>query len=66
MTEDVTRIIFQIADKLDVRIMIDAEQTYFQPAISRLTLEMMRKYNTKKVMFYYCKRMRRYHLANFQ
>lgn len=42
----------QAAEDLDVRIMVDAEQTYFQPAISRITLEMMRKYNKNKAIVF--------------
>ncbi|XP_017869947.1 PREDICTED: proline dehydrogenase 1, mitochondrial isoform X3 [Drosophila arizonae] len=44
--------IVKTAAELDVRIMVDAEQTYFQPAITRITLEMMRKYNKDKAIVF--------------
>lgn len=39
---------FQHALDNGVRLMVDAEQSYFEPAISRLTLEMQRLYNREK------------------
>lgn len=42
----------QHALKHGVRLMVDAEQTYFQPAISRLTLEMQRVFNRDKPVIF--------------
>lgn len=39
-----------LATRMDVRLMIDAEQTYFQPAIDLLVLELQRVYNAKKAI----------------
>ncbi|KAM8759969.1 proline dehydrogenase 1, mitochondrial [Acanthopagrus schlegelii] len=45
-------ILVKHAKENGVRLMVDAEQTYFQPAISRLTLEMQRIYNREKPVIF--------------
>lgn len=44
--------ITKYAAERDVRVMVDAEQTYFQPAINRLTMEMMKKFNKDKAIIF--------------
>ncbi|KAA3681860.1 proline dehydrogenase [Paragonimus westermani] len=44
--------ILQHAQSSGVRIMVDAEQTYFQPAIRRITMEMMRLFNHESAVIF--------------
>ncbi|XP_025830827.1 proline dehydrogenase 1, mitochondrial-like [Agrilus planipennis] len=44
--------IAKIADELNVYVAIDAEQTYFQPAISRIAIELMRLYNKDEAVIW--------------
>ena len=44
--------IAKYAKQNDARVMIDAEQSYLQPAINRITVELMRKYNDEKAIIF--------------
>eukprot|EP01134_Creolimax_fragrantissima_P006827 CFRG6827T1 len=42
----------QTAEKLGVSLLIDAEQTYMQPTIDRVVVDMQRRYNRKNPVIY--------------
>lgn len=44
--------ICRTAAELDVRIFVDAEESYYQDAIDEITYQMMAKYNTKKAIIH--------------
>ena len=45
--------LMDLASRLEVRVMIDAEHSYFQPAIDSIVLDLQRKYNVgSKVIVY--------------
>lgn len=44
--------IAKFAKENDARVLIDAEQSYLQPAINRVTIELMRKYNKEKAIIF--------------
>lgn len=44
--------IVSLADQLDVKLMIDAEHTYFQPAIDNITHTLWKKYNKDRALIF--------------
>lgn len=47
-----TNRVIEAAEQNNVYVTIDAEQSYFQPAISRIAMEMMYRYNKKKAIIF--------------
>ena len=47
-----TRSLALLANELDVRLMIDAEHSYFQPAIDNIVLNLQREFNTERAVVF--------------